>query len=146
MISKNHERLESLSRKNIRVGEILVKSRQKISHKSIKRENQDSIEYDTDFKKKSNSQSYLGDVDDMRAVIQSCESCLEKISQFTTKKPKHSNKFYEKSTQTSHKPFLIDLIEERVNEVCRQNRKLSKLLLEKQTEIVDRQSQIAEIE
>lgn len=55
----------------------------------------------------------------MRAVILSCESCMEKISQFTTKKPRqHTNKcekVEDKSTQTVNKPFLVDLIEERVN-------------------------------
>lgn len=58
----------------------------------------------------------MGDVEDMRAVIQSCESCMEKISQFATKKPKHSsNRAEDKCTQTTQKPFLIDLVEERVN-------------------------------
>lgn len=58
----------------------------------------------------------MGDVEDLRAVLQSCESCMEKISQFTTKKPKHTHpRSEEKSTQTIHKPFLIDLVEERVN-------------------------------
>ena len=67
----------------------------------------------------------------MRAVIQSCDSCKEKFSQFTTKKPNKSNAKDEKATQTLNKPFLINLIEERVTELCRQNRKMTKMLMEK---------------
>ena len=81
----------------------------------------------------------------MRAVIQSCPSCLEKVSQFTTKKPQ-KNIREEKSTQTTNKPFLINLIEERVNELCRQNRKLSKMLVDREGELVDRNNEIADIE
>ena len=70
----------------------------------------------------------------------SCNSCLEKISQFTTKKhPRNSGKD-EKWTQTTHKPFLVDLLEERVQEICHQNRKLSKMVLEKEADLMDRQT------
>ena len=32
------------------------------------------------------------------------------------------------------------MIEEKVNEICRQNRKLSKMILEKEADIMDKQS------
>ena len=70
---------------------------------------------------------------------------MEKVSQFTTKKP-HKHHKDEKSTQTSNKPFLINLIEERVNELCRQNRKLSKMLVDREGELVERNNEIADIE
>lgn len=62
MITRNAEKADSLSRKNIRVTDILAKSREKIVQKQTKREKGDSIDYGTDSKRKSNSQSYLGDV------------------------------------------------------------------------------------
>jgi hypothetical protein len=34
----------------------------------------------------------------------------------------------------------VDLIEQRVTDVCHQNRKLGKLLMDKETELLDRQS------
>lgn len=104
------------------------------------------MEYGTDSKVQSHSQSYLGEIEEMRSIMQSCTSCRDKFSQFATKKPgKHSSRD-EKSTQTTNKPFLINLIEERVTELCRQNRKLSKMVVEKETEVMERQNEIAEIE
>ena len=50
------------------------------------------------------------------------------MSQFVTKKPSHS---HEKAVQTIHKPFLIDLIEERVESICRQNAKLNRMIEER---------------
>lgn len=49
-------------------------------------------------------------------------------------------------TQTTNKPFLIDLIEERVSEICRQNKKLSKMVMQKEEEIVDRDAEMEEME
>ncbi len=73
-----------------------------------------------------------------------CSSCKAKISQFATKKPIYLNN--DKSTQTTHKPFLVDLIEERIESICRQNSKMAALVQEKEDEIQERQQELNEIE
>jgi hypothetical protein len=65
--------------------------------------------------------------------MSSCNNCRTKISQFVTKKPTH---LQERSTQTTHKPFLIDLVEERVENICRQNGRLSRMLEEREEELL----------
>lgn len=64
-------------------------------------------------------------MEEIKDIMAGCSNCKNKISQFTTKKPVHST---EKWTQTTQKPFLIDLIEEKVVDLCRQNTKLTKLV------------------
>lgn len=39
---------------------------------------------------------------------------------------------HDKAVQTIHKPFLIDLIEEKVENICRQNTKLNRILEERE--------------
>lgn len=66
-------------------------------------------------------------MDHLKDIVSTCANCKAKISQFATKKPiYYSNN--EKSTQTSHKPFLVDLIEERIESICRQNSKMVSML------------------
>lgn len=57
------------------------------------------------------------------------------MSQFVTKKPTHP---CDRGSQTSHKPFLIDLIEERVENLCRTNSRLSRLLEDREEEVLDK--------
>ena len=73
-----------------------------------------------------------------------CSSCKAKISQFATKKPIYLNN--DKSTQTTHKPFLVDLIEERIESICRQNSKMAALVQDKEDEVQERQQELNEIE
>ena len=81
--------------------------------------------------------------DEIKEIVAGCSHCKAKISQFMTKKPVHNS---ERGTQTTHKAFLIDLIEERVEQVCRQKAELEKIVEEREEEIMDRQQEIAEIE
>jgi hypothetical protein len=64
---------------------------------------------------------------------------MQKISQFTTIKPKQNiNKSDDKSMQTVSNTSVIDKIEERAHELCAQNRKLSRILGEKEAEAAER--------
>jgi hypothetical protein len=76
-------------RKNVRILEILEKSRSKPKSKSkpAKRELSNEIMYDTDSKKPSHNNSRT-EAEELRAVVQGCGRCMEKVSQFSTKKPK----------------------------------------------------------
>ena len=52
------------TRKHIRIQDLLPKSREKDRHKSHKREPGNSVEYGTDSKFNSRSQSYLGELEE----------------------------------------------------------------------------------
>lgn len=79
---------DAQSRKNIRIQDIFPKSKEKERAKSNKRDPANSVEYGTDSKVQSHNQSNYSEMEEMRAVMQSCPSCKDKFSQFTTKKPK----------------------------------------------------------
>lgn len=71
----------------------------------------------------------------MKEILSSCSNCRNKISQFVTKKTVHSS---ERWTQTTYKPFLIDLIEERVDEMYETNSRLSRMLVSREEEIEEK--------
>lgn len=72
-------------------------------------------------------------LEDIKEIMSSCNNCKTKLSQFVTKKPSHMQ---DRAAQTAHKPFLIDLIEERVENICRQNSKLTRYLEEREEELI----------
>jgi hypothetical protein len=118
-----------------------LKSRENSKGKPSKREFMEYNEYETDQKRNLNqSQQSL---EEMKEIMSNCNHCKAKISQFVTKKPSH---IQEKAVQTVHKPFLIDLIEERVENICRQNTKLNRIIEEREEELLERQQEINEIE
>ena len=85
--SKYQLKGDSLSRKNLRISDIIAKNNgKKSTSKSNKKEESHSIEYGTDSKRPIGNKSNSLELEEMRAVIMGCNSCLEKISQFTTKK------------------------------------------------------------
>ena len=59
MYSKNHDKVDNLSKKNLRISELIAKNYNKRSKsKSAKKDYSNSIEYGTDSKKPSSSQNY----------------------------------------------------------------------------------------
>jgi hypothetical protein len=58
------------------------------------------------------------------------------VSGFATKKPSRA---VERGSQTTHKSFIIDLVEEQVESICRSNAKLSRLVEDREEELIEKQ-------